>query len=337
MSTRILHCSTSVENYNICIEQQVAGFSHRGPQPHDLIYLVVKVGKKTLCGARFKLDKLTNLKPWPDGDRYKHTLSLKELEYCKPFDIALLSQVGGKSWSIKYIQGSKPISDQLACDLLNKEFISNKIDKFIPFELDTFILPGTEAKALVDLTDALIELPPLTRDSIKIQATISKIGEGMGLKVWLPKSDRTRVFEVWVPKQGSVLNDLPLNYDFDTLKTIENIDVLWISGRTIIRAFEVEHTTSIYSGILRMADLMALQPNLSIKAHIVAPVERKEKVMHELSRPVFKHMLAPSCTFISYDSIEELAQQKMLKFIKDSILDDLSESALDSITKDAIV
>lgn len=41
--------------------------------------------------------------------------------------------------------------------------------------------------------------------------------------------------------------------------------------KTIIRVFEVEHTTSIYSGILRMADLMALQ-NLNIKTHIVAPI-----------------------------------------------------------------
>ncbi|WP_242926083.1 hypothetical protein [Pontibacter vulgaris] len=337
MSTRILHCSTSVENYNICIEQQVAGFSHRGPQPNDLIYLVVKVGKKTLCGARFKLDKLTDLKPWPDGERYKHTLSLKELEYCKPFDISILSQAGGNSWSIKYIQGSKPISDQLASDLLNQEFINNKIDKFIPFELDTPVVPKIEAQALTELADTLIEEPPLTRDSIKIQATIAKIGEGMGFKVWLPRNDRNRIFEVWTPKQGSVLKDLPLNYNLDTLQTVENIDVLWINDRTIVRAFEVEHTTSIYSGILRMADLMALQPNISIKAHIVAPNERREKVMQELSRPVFKHTLAPSCTFISYAAIEELAQQKMLKFIKESILDDLSESALTSKTIGTIV
>jgi hypothetical protein len=39
---------------------------------------------------------------------------------------------------------------------------------------------------------------------------------------------------------------------------IERIDVLWLKGRSIKRAFEVEHTTSIYSGILRMADLLAL-------------------------------------------------------------------------------
>ncbi|MDX5437530.1 MAG: hypothetical protein LPK03_10070, partial [Pontibacter sp.] len=114
MSTRILHCSTSVENYNICIEQKVAGFSHKGPQPNDLIYLAVKEGKKTISGARFRLDGLTDLKPWPDGERYVHVLSIKDVEFCKPFDISILSQTGGAFWGVKYMQASKPISDPAA-------------------------------------------------------------------------------------------------------------------------------------------------------------------------------------------------------------------------------
>ena len=75
------------------------------------------------------------------------------------------------------------------------------------------------------------------------------------------------------------LERLPLNYDDTTLRTIEQIDVLWLRGRSIVRAFEVEHTTSVYSGILRMADLLALQPNMDIKLHIVAPVAKREKCL----------------------------------------------------------
>ena len=56
----------------------------------------------------------------------------------------------------------------------------------------------------------------------------------------------------------------------------------WLRGRAIVRAFEVEHTTSIYSGILRMADLLALQPNMNIKLHIVAPYTRRDKVFQEI-------------------------------------------------------
>jgi len=169
------------------------------------------------------------------------------------------------------------------------------------------------------------------RDSIKIQALLAEIGERMNLKIWIPRSDRQRVLEVWTPKTQFLLEQLPLNYDDKTLKTIENIDVLWIRGRSIVRAFEVEHTTSIYSGILRMADLMALQPNLNISAHIVAPIDRKDKVLQEISRPVFafleKGPLLESCTFVSYESIQELSKEKRLEYMTDTVLEEYAEYA----------
>ena len=68
-----------------------------------------------------------------------------------------------------------------------------------------------------------------------------------------------------------LLDVLPLNYDDTTLRTVEQIDVLWLKGRSMARAFEIEHTTAVYSGLLRMADLLALQPNMDIRLHIVAP------------------------------------------------------------------
>jgi len=170
-----------------------------------------------------------------------------------------------------------------------------------------------------------------TPESIKIQATIAEIGERMGHKIWLPRRDRGRVKLHWQPDEDTLLENLPLNYDDTTLKTIENIDVIWIKGRSIVRAFEVEHTTSIYSGILRMADLMALQPNLNIRAHIVAPEERKDKVLDEIRRPVFslleKGPLADSCTFISYDSIKKIANERSLEHMRDTVLEDYEEVA----------
>src|SRR5262249_51831354 len=125
------------------------------------------------------------------------------------------------------------------------------------------------------------------RESARIQALLAAVGEKMGFKVWLPKNDRSTVLQEWTPEDGSLLDVLPLNYDETTLQTIEQIDVLWLKGRSIARAFEVEHTTAVYSGILRMADLLALQPNMDIKLHIVAPEARKRKVMTEIQRPVF--------------------------------------------------
>jgi hypothetical protein len=70
-TTRILNCSTSLENYYLCIEEKVAGFVNRGPQSGDMVYLAVKQGKKLVCGARFVLDEVTDRKPWPDAESYR--------------------------------------------------------------------------------------------------------------------------------------------------------------------------------------------------------------------------------------------------------------------------
>jgi len=175
--------------------------------------------------------------------------------------------------------------------------------------------------------------PPVeeVRESIKIQALLAEAGSRMGMQIWIPRADRAGVLAEWRGDHPPILDRLPLNYDDTTLKTIEQIDVLWLHGRSIKRAFEVEHTTSIYSGILRMADLLALQPNMDIRLHIVAPVARREKVFQEVRRPVFSLLdrgpLSESCTFLSYDSVRELAQQPHLAHLSDTVLDEYEEEA----------
>jgi hypothetical protein len=180
----------------------------------------------------------------------------------------------------------------------------------------------------------LVEEPPAapeaeTRESIKVQALIAQIGARMGLSIWIPRADRGGVLKEWNDGGQNLLERLPLNYDDTTLRTIEQIDVLWLRGRSIVRAFEVEHTTSVYSGILRMADLLALQPNMDIKLHIVAPGAKREKVFQEIRRPVFslleKGPLAESCTYLSYDSLRELGAQKHLAHLSDTVLDEYAE------------
>lgn len=54
--------------------------------------------------------------------------------------------------------------------------------------------------------------------------------------------------------------------------------MLWLRKNSIAAAFEVECTTAVYSGLLRMSDLLALQPDLDIKLYLVAPDERRGKV-----------------------------------------------------------
>jgi hypothetical protein len=169
------------------------------------------------------------------------------------------------------------------------------------------------------------------RESMQVQALLAKIGAAMGFKIWIPRSDRSRVLKAWPCQPGQLLESLPLAFDATTVATIEQIDVLWLDRRSIVRAFEVEGTTAIYSGLLRMADLIALQPNLKVKLHIVASADRRLKVMREIQRPVFSLLeggaLREFCTYISYDHVREISENAFLKHTTDTVLNEFEEFA----------
>ena len=171
-----------------------------------------------------------------------------------------------------------------------------------------------------------------SRESIRYQAKVAQIGAEMGFHIWVPRNDKVRVMENVPPTtREKFLDVLPLNYDDATLRTVEQIDVLWLKGRSMARAFEIEHTTAIYSGLLRMADLLALQPNMDIRLHIVAPPDKRERVLREIRRPVFSLLdrgpLYEQCSFLSYESIDSLVETQYLSHMSDTILAEYEESA----------
>lgn len=173
--------------------------------------------------------------------------------------------------------------------------------------------------------------------SKNIQAKICQIGEKLGFKIWIPNPDRGRVLQYWTPIPGTLLEELNVSFTGAALKTVKLIDVLWIKHRfvhNIVRAFEVEHSTSVYSGILRMADLMAVYPNLNLKTYIVAAEERKEYVFEQMTRPALKFILGERalsevCSYLSYDSVNELAENRLLRDMKETVVDQFAEDPED--------
>jgi hypothetical protein len=114
-------------------------------------------------------------------------------------------------------------------------------------------------------------------------------------------------------------------------RTIELIDVLWLRGNAIVAAFEIECTTSIYSGLLRMADLNAMQPNLAIPLYLVAPEERRNKVIAKVNRPTFSRLSPPMkrmCRYISIPALQEQVKQMaaMVQYVRPEFLEALSET-----------
>jgi hypothetical protein len=118
------------------------------------------------------------------------------------------------------------------------------------------------------------------------------------------------------------------------MKTVSYIDVIWFEGRAIAAAFEIEHTTPMYSGLLRMADLMTLVPNQEIKWYLVAPDDRSDRFASQIGRPVFQSALRKPlhkvCRFLPYGRLlESLNEAHRLGFTPDlrpGFLDRLAET-----------
>ncbi len=152
--------------------------------------------------------------------------------------------------------------------------------------------------------DEKVERAPTEHD--EMQWRLIRLGKKSHVDVWVPQNDQGKVYDNHVFR-NEVLEDFQTTLDVPTY--IKNIDVVWKYGFSIKSAFEIEHSTSVYSGILRLSDLRALTPNSIYPMFIVADRDRKNKVFSELQRPTFDNPylnLKEVISFLSYDKVREL-------------------------------
>ncbi len=161
----------------------------------------------------------------------------------------------------------------------------------------------------------------------EMQWLLLRLGSDMGFDVWVAKNDRNKAYnEMPFSQIRNLRKELPRQFDEATNRTVELIDVLWLQKDAIIAAFEVEHTSSIYSGLLRMSDLVSMQPNLKINLYIVAPDDRSDKVIAEVNRPTFARLNPPLpkiCKFIPYSELKREVEQigGRIKYMKPQFID----------------
>ena len=125
----------------------------------------------------------------------------------------------------------------------------------------------------------------------EMQYHLIKIGNALGYDVFPASNDRSRAYD---GQSFSFLCPKPfpeLTIERDTLNTVKLIDMLWFEKNTdnVVAAFEVEKSTSIYSGILRLTDLSYSIADGDEVFYIVIPDKREKDVMLQLSRPAIKN------------------------------------------------
>lgn len=171
----------------------------------------------------------------------------------------------------------------------------------------------------------------------KAQYLLSKLAQIVGCKNFIASNDRKRTFNQIELSKFSVTSLPNLGLNDEATSRISLIDVIWLKQNAPMCAFEVETSTSVYSGLLRMSDLLAVVPALNIKLYIVAQTERQKKVLSELSRPTFRKIgLNDYCEFLSIEELEELLKkvENLSGHIQPSILDTIAVGLGEEIHED---
>jgi type II restriction enzyme len=164
-----------------------------------------------------------------------------------------------------------------------------------------------------DLAKARVEVSKKSkgdndRTHTEIQIWLRDLGRALGFDIWIAANDRAREAGSGQLGDGCLealpepLASAPGN------EAVRMIDVLWLDrgAPRVAAAFEVEHTTSIYSGIIRLLDLALGAPgNATHGLFLVAPDDREHEVRQQLGRPAFRAVSNLAVRYLPYGELEK--------------------------------
>jgi len=140
---------------------------------------------------------------------------------------------------------------------------------------------------------------------LEMQLKLTIMGRGLGYDVWVATNDRGRSCNGMSLRSLTVTELPPLDLPPEVMRTISLIDVIWIDreSREIACAFEIEKSTSIYSGMLRLQDLAS---SLGVRRYdffLVAPDNREKEIVAQLQRPSFSNLGSISFRYLLFSDI----------------------------------
>ncbi len=137
-----------------------------------------------------------------------------------------------------------------------------------------------------------------------IQTLLAAIGAAKGYDIWVPLQDRNRL-----DRSASAAFECRdvLPYGFDMARdALQEVDVVRIQrgSSNLTALFEVEHSTTIYSALLRFNDIHLVDPVRRPRFSVVANDIRRGAFVRQLSRPTFRMSgLSELCTFLNYANV----------------------------------
>ncbi|MGA3178727.1 MAG: DNA methyltransferase [Verrucomicrobiota bacterium] len=143
----------------------------------------------------------------------------------------------------------------------------------------------------------------LSRHS-ELIALLAKIGEGRGHSIWIGQREQreTATGVVERVQLRDLVTQKPASLKgVKELGTVLNMDLLWLDGDEVVRAFEVECTTSMTSGLQRGSNLPRNVPKT-----MVIPDEREEDFARKMKSPLFsEHFEKDQWTLAYFNTLRE--------------------------------
>ena len=144
-------------------------------------------------------------------------------------------------------------------------------------------------------------LPTLTH--WQVQTLLGSIGASKGYEVYVPANNAGLLDRTLAPGLR-VLGALPAHVG-DKGRYISEIDVIWLNhgSNAVAAAFEVEHSTPIYSGLLRFNDALLTCHGVA-RYFIVSNDTRRDLFARQVQRPTFQRSGLSECvSFLDYNNV----------------------------------
>ena len=181
-------------------------------------------------------------------------------------------------------------------------------------------------RATVQADKALAATREHDRTHTQVQGWLRDLGHALGYDVWIASNDRSRPYAGGALSDGCVASLPESVLRAPGADAVRLIDVLWLTrngsatNTPVAAAFEVEHTTSIYSGIVRLLDLAlgtasdsSAPPGAAAGLFLVAPDDREDDVREQLRRPAFSRVADIGVRYLPYSALE-LHRESMARF-----------------------
>jgi type II restriction enzyme len=138
----------------------------------------------------------------------------------------------------------------------------------------------------------------------EMQYHLARLGNSLGYKVWIARNDHKREWNGQKLGEFSIKHLNVFNFPPSVADTIALIDVLWLDrDEKVIAGFEVEKSTSIYSGILRLTDLSLSIQKESCQFYLVAPEKREKEIKAQLLRPSIRSLDSQSMSYLLFHDL----------------------------------